>query len=666
MQYRPEIDGLRALAVLPVILFHAGFQTFSGGFIGVDVFFVISGYLITSIILTEKQAGTFSLKSFYERRARRILPALFVVMFACLPFAWLVLLPGQAEDFFRSLVAVSIFSSNILFWRESGYFETAAEGKPLLHTWSLGVEEQYYLFFPIFLLSAWRLGKPWIVAILVFMAVVSFGIAHWGSFYHPEAAFFLLPSRGWELLIGVFIAFYLFRGKDNGVKGEKPAKLVSESVSLLGLLLIVYAIIAFDKNTPFPGASALIPTIGAALIILFATPETFIGKLLGVKLLVGIGLISYSAYLWHQPLFAFARHISKPSPSLLLSLVALAFTCAYISWKYVEQPFRNKYLIKRPFLFSLLGASTVISIGIGLMGYSTGGFLDRYSPDDRELAGLNFREAGLYVHSRFMNRLSGEFDDSRRRKVLIIGDSYAEDLVNAVYEGGLSAHLQIVTHVMDSVCGNLFVEMDLTANIREVDRPRCLEAGWYKNQNLQRLMREADAIWVASSWRWWVAELLPESIQNIKKNSKGNVAVFGGKNFGKFTMKELLNTPPLRRQEIRNIMPDEHLKINRFMRNSLPKDIFVDVSSMFCEEEPFCPLFTEQGELLTYDSVHLTKHGARYLGRKLFEHPIIHQFLLSRKQAIARAVSQALPLKETNVEEPLSVNGSQNAIIPLR
>ena len=166
MNYRREIDGLRALAVLPVILFHAGFQTFSGGFVGVDVFFVISGYLITTIILTEKQAGTFTLINFYERRARRILPALFAVMLVCLPFAWIWLLPQDMKNFSDSLVAVSGFASNILFWRTSGYFEPAAELKPLLHTWSLAVEEQYYVFFPLFLMLTWHLGKRWILVLL--------------------------------------------------------------------------------------------------------------------------------------------------------------------------------------------------------------------------------------------------------------------------------------------------------------------------------------------------------------------------------------------------------------------------------------------------------------------------------------------------------------------
>jgi peptidoglycan/LPS O-acetylase OafA/YrhL len=209
MKYRAEIDGLRALAVLPVILFHAGFELFSGGFVGVDVFFVISGYLITTIIISEMAEGKFSIVNFYERRARRILPALFFVMLMCLPFAWMWLTPNDLKDFGQSLVAVSTFSSNILFWRESGYFDTAAELKPLLHTWSLAVEEQYYILFPIFLMFTWRLGLKWILILLSMVFLVSLGIAQWGAYNSPSAAFFLLPARGWELLVGVFVAFYL-------------------------------------------------------------------------------------------------------------------------------------------------------------------------------------------------------------------------------------------------------------------------------------------------------------------------------------------------------------------------------------------------------------------------------------------------------------------------
>jgi peptidoglycan/LPS O-acetylase OafA/YrhL len=209
MLYRKEIDGLRALAVMPVIFFHAGFTVFSGGYIGVDIFFVISGYLITSIILVELKSETFSIVNFYERRARRVLPALFLVVAVSLPFAWLWLSPLQLKNFSASLVAVSTFSSNILFWITSGYFDSAAELKPLLHTWSLAVEEQYYLFFPIFLVLTWRFGTRRVIALLVVFFIASLAVAQILVASKADFAFFLLPTRGWELLIGAFIAYYL-------------------------------------------------------------------------------------------------------------------------------------------------------------------------------------------------------------------------------------------------------------------------------------------------------------------------------------------------------------------------------------------------------------------------------------------------------------------------
>jgi peptidoglycan/LPS O-acetylase OafA/YrhL len=209
MNYRREIDGLRALAVLPVILFHAGFETFSGGFVGVDVFFVISGYLITTIILTELEQGKFSLINFYGRRALRILPALFLVMLVCIQFAWFWLLPSDMKGFSQSLVTVSVFASNILFWRKSGYFDTASELKPLLHTWSLAVEEQYYILFPLFLMLFWGRGKRWMLVTLGLVSIASLAVAQWAAYAKPAVAFYLLPTRAWELLIGALAAFYL-------------------------------------------------------------------------------------------------------------------------------------------------------------------------------------------------------------------------------------------------------------------------------------------------------------------------------------------------------------------------------------------------------------------------------------------------------------------------
>ncbi|MFQ3217660.1 acyltransferase family protein, partial [Paraperlucidibaca sp.] len=339
MKYRREIDGLRAVAVLPVILFHAGFDTFSGGFVGVDIFFVISGYLISTIIISELQNEKFSIVNFYERRARRILPALFFVMLSCIPFAYFWLTPSDLKDFAQSLISVSVFSSNILFWRESGYFDAAAELKPLLHTWSLAVEEQYYVIFPLFLMAFWGGGKRLIVTLLTIAFLVSIALAEWASLVKPSAAFFLLPTRVWELLIGVFSAFYLSK-----MNRYRFSKCFSEFFGWLGLILIAYSILIYSESTPFPGIYALVPTIGAALVILFAEKETFVARFLGNKLFVGIGLISYSAYLWHQPLFAFARQRSllELDELVLLALVALSLLLAYFSWRFIEYPFRSK------------------------------------------------------------------------------------------------------------------------------------------------------------------------------------------------------------------------------------------------------------------------------------------------------------------------------------
>lgn len=384
MDYRRELDGLRALALLPVILFHAGFETFSGGFVGVDVFFVISGYLITTIILAELEQGKFSIVNFYERRARRILPALFLVMLVCIPFAWFWLLPSDMKDFSQSLVAVSVFASNILFWRESGYFDTAAEFKPLLHTWSLAVEEQYYVLFPLFLMLFWRLGKRWILVTLGLVFVVSLAVAQWAAYAKPAAAFYLLPTRGWELLVGAFAAFYLSKASR-----KEFGKAFGEVGGWLGVVLILYAVFAYSKAIPFPGLYALVPTLGTVLVILFATQQTLVGKFVGNKAFVGVGLISYSAYLWHQPLFAFARQkgFSHSDTGFFFFLSVVSLILAFFSWKLIEMPFRNKRVIGRKsiFLFALVGS--IFFVALGFYGHKKNGDVGQLSAQEKAFLG---------------------------------------------------------------------------------------------------------------------------------------------------------------------------------------------------------------------------------------------------------------------------------------
>ncbi len=444
MNYRSEIDGLRALAIIPVILYHAGLQGFSGGFVGVDIFFVISGFLITSIILSDMQAGTFSLIGFYERRARRILPALFLVLLVCMPFAWFWLQPLALKNFSESLVAVILFISNIFFWKHGGYFDVESELNPLLHTWSLAVEEQYYVLFPLFLMAAWRLGKRWIVGLLLIGALASLALAYKGSLSFSTTAFYLLPGRGWELLIGAFTAFYLSSTKP-AISTNRP--LINQLLGVVGLLLIIYSIVFFNKDTPFPSLYTLVPTIGAALIILFSSPQTLVGKLLGSKALVGIGLISYSAYLWHQPLFSFAKHRSLESPSqtLLIALSIAALILAYFSWKYIETPFRNKKRFTRKQIFMFAAFGSIFFITVGIVGSLKEGFPHRYyvpatlsnSFSLSQKANDCFEKPGVHTNTDWLCDIGAKQAD--KPAFMMFGDSHARSLFDAFDAAAINA-----------------------------------------------------------------------------------------------------------------------------------------------------------------------------------------------------------------------------------
>jgi len=369
MQYRTEIDGLRAFAVLPVILFHAGFAPFSGGYVGVDVFFVISGYLITSIILRELEQGRFSILKFYERRIRRILPALFAMMAVCIPVAWALLNPYMFRDFAQSVAAVSVYLSNVLFWQESGYFDTAAELKPLLHTWSLAVEEQYYVIVPVMLMALWRLGRKPLFAIIVLLALASLALSQWMVGVYPSANFYLLPTRAWEMFTGSICAFLLAGGK----------RFELNALAWLGLAMILYAVFRFDADTPFPSVYALVPVVGTALVILFAAPQGSTSRFLSWAPFVWIGLISYSAYLWHQPIFAFSRFylVFEPSPWLMGALSLISLAIAWLSWRFIERPFRSlhpgdaPWLPTRRTLFSTTAMVSAAFLAFGLAPMTT-------------------------------------------------------------------------------------------------------------------------------------------------------------------------------------------------------------------------------------------------------------------------------------------------------
>jgi peptidoglycan/LPS O-acetylase OafA/YrhL len=376
MQYRKEIDGLRAIAVFSVIFYHAGYSFFGGGYIGVDIFFVISGYLITSIILKDISNKSFKLIKFYERRIRRIIPALFFVVFVVTVFSLLWLLPDQLRSYAKSLASIPLFSSNFIFFLEGGYFDVSAKIKPLFHTWSLGIEEQFYLLYPFFLLAIWKKNKK--ILAFVFVLLVSLLISHWWSIVYPHAAYLLLPSRIWEFFIGGMVSIY---GSSSFVKKTRNIQGVSQIMSVFGLWLIVYAVYNFNENTIFPGGSALIPVTGTALIILFATENTFVAKLISNKIFVGIGLISYSLYLWHQPIFSFFRILYNENPNDLekIFLISLTMVLSYATWKYIEKPFRYGKLFSKKVIVLSIALPSLFFLTLGFYIYSTNGIGKLYS-----------------------------------------------------------------------------------------------------------------------------------------------------------------------------------------------------------------------------------------------------------------------------------------------
>lgn len=381
LTYRADIDGLRAVAVVTVVLFHLGIEQMPGGFVGVDVFFVISGFLITTIIARELEEGRFSLLTFYERRVRRIFPALFAMIAVVLAIAAQFYMPHDLSKAAQSAVAATLFTSNLLFWWEAGYFDAAAYGKPLLHTWSLAIEEQFYIVIPLLMmvLARMRAGFAlWIAGI----TLISLGLSVFTTGIAPTSAYYLLPWRAWELGLGALLALGL------GPRLEHRA--LREGAAALGLAMILAAALMLDKSTRFPGSAALLPTVGAALILQAGRfGPSLTGRLLSMAAPVWIGKLSYSFYLWHWPVIVFFVYWTMDMPDLaeaaVLFLVALAF--AWISWRFVEQPFRRP-AGQAGQTRILLGGVTAMALLIGAGGalFALKGLPDRLPEEARRLA----------------------------------------------------------------------------------------------------------------------------------------------------------------------------------------------------------------------------------------------------------------------------------------
>ena len=580
LPYRPAIDGLRALAVVPVILFHAGWTPFGGGFVGVDVFFVISGYLITTIVLQDLRTGSFGLLAFYERRARRLLPALFLVLgvSSCFAYAWMI--PYNLESFGKSLLTTSVFAHNILLIRQSGYWAPVAEFNPLLHTWSLGIEAQYYLVVPLVMVAAWWSDPRRLWPILFGLAAASLGAASWADLHGRVPGFYLLPTRLWEFMLGSFASGWLHRHRDVGSGSSGPAQILSAA----GFLLILLAVLVFDARGAGSGAATLVSTIGAVLVIVFARDGTAVARILSSRVMVATGSMSYSLYLWHVPVLAFARIYSAepPSSALLAVLLLATVPVAFLSWRFVELPFRSGIVGRRVVVWmSILGTSVFLCFGSFLVWAR--GVPARLYPDVR-----GFDERHIAYNERAFAFRKDAFAALDGLKVLVTGNSFARDFVNVTVE----------TFALDRV---EIVYRDEVAD--------CI-ASW-TGPSLETLLAGADVIVFANRY---VHEGCVEADVAFARRHGKRLFYIGPKHFG-WNLNWIARLDGDGRRDRFNPLPPDTVRQESEAVRVIPPANYISLLAAIARGDRV-PVTDGDGKLLSQDGTHLTPYGARVIGAR--------------------------------------------------
>ena len=593
MNYRRDIDGLRAIAILPVIFFHAGFNNFDYGYLGVDIFFVISGFLITSFIVNDLKLEKFKVLNFFDRRARRILPGLVFIMIASIPLALVYMQPDDLENFGQSLFATSLFSNNILLYLTSGYWDIASEFKPLLHTWSLSVEEQYYVVFPFLMILIWKLKSFWLMFLLfLFLSIISFFYYYFGSFgnesIESRASFLLLFGRAWQILLGAIGALISLKVI---TKIDTVKKFYKEFICLLGISLILLSMfhsLIFELNQIY---LPVLASIGTLLLLVFSNQNLIATALLRSKLFVWIGLISYSLYLWHQPIFAFARIRSFDEPSFVSMILLILFLIplATLSFK-LERFFKNPKNVNNRIFYSSLIVSLIIICSAGLTFHFSNGFYKNYN----ELTAPYLVEDKFYDNDGYIVD-AFKFQDlefsGNKKNLIIYGDSFARDFINM----GRS--------------NNYFKNYEFTI------RPyNCFNKQNYTDEEKFNLIKEGDLIII--SYRILPSEASKRCLKNkisyLEKN-KIDFLVIGTKDFGYNINRPLKD----KIYDFKAKPSEEILEFNDFLKNNIPNEKFIDLLNLISTEDGV-PLFTEDNKLMSIDRAHLTYFGAKEVGKIIF------------------------------------------------
>jgi len=592
--YRPDIDGLRAIAVLQVLLFHAGFPIAKSGFIGVDVFFVISGFLITSILLKMQNDKTFRLRDFYERRIRRILPALFSVILTSVPFAYFLMLPDDLENFGQSQIASVFSANNLLLWLTENYFSVRNEFKPLVHTWSLGVEEQFYIIYPLFFIFAYKIRRKISPLFsLTFFWLASFLLAVWCSVQISStphgiknlsvASFYILPTRAFELLTGA-IAFFAL----NKIDARKLCDKRRSVIKVIGFLIIISSGLVLPIGVNYPNYWTLLPLLGTFMFLVVRS-EKLITPLISQSIMLRVGLASYSIYLIHQPLFAFYR-LSKfeaPTSFEFVMLILISVVLGMLSLKYLETPFRNRSLFSYRKVISVLTIMSILILVAGSQFVIKAGYFRgaKFFPVQSDL----YRGQNAEFNMKPFAFKKDAFFESDKIHLLVFGNSQARDFINAL---GTTSHIS-----------NLEV-------IYRDDFEGCFDGFGYKKFMI-KLIEDADYVVFGSSPQ----EKCWSGFKQKWTKEINSVLILGQKNFGhnlnavmvkKVSSKELFDVR-------KSVLTSNSRAQNFFMDN------FVDMNALIGISNSKVPILDSSGFLISQDGTHLTPKGAEYLGKKIEE-----------------------------------------------
>jgi peptidoglycan/LPS O-acetylase OafA/YrhL len=630
--YRPDIDGLRALAVVPVCLFHANLQAFSGGFVGVSVFFVISGYLMATVIGRGLDGANFSLADFYERRIRRIFPALFVVLFLCSAAALVVVPPRSFQDFGANLNATLVFASNVVLWRKTAnYFDTPSEWNPLLHTWSLAVEEQFYILFPFFLILIWRFRWRLRFALTALVAASSFLLSVWGTANAPTATFYLLPMRAWELLVGVIVGFGMMRDHRMNPRRER-SHWPGGAGALLGLGLVVGSLLWYDREMAFPGVAALPPTVGAGLLVHFGRDQRGpVTRLLGLAPFAFIGRISYSLYLWHWPLLVF---LDKYQPFGVLGPAyragVIVFSClpAYLTRRWVEEPFlRRSTPIHRTAVYSAAAGAGAVLGTFGAFAQTSHGWPQRFpglasvsiapqlAREQRDPGWQEFSARGCFVSAAtawekercFLSR-------SARPNALLWGDSFANSYARGFF-GNPRARFNILEYTSPR-CPPII-------GYEAASRPQCTEFNGQVASILERY--DITTVVMAANWIAYLKRRkmrqydVRNTVASLQRRGLRVVLVGQSPVFSfAYPDEYFFTTFGLRKIERESFATlDFDPDVNRRMAQISTASAFFDPLAVFCEKKQCA--FRRGGKYLFIDWGHYTQYGSELAADALLD-----------------------------------------------